>query len=422
MEQKSLAAAISSERIQQDMESLARIGSVGNGGVSRLAYTPEHWEARAYIRDRMESVGLQVREDTAGNVIGRCPAGATGPALAMGSHLDTVPHGGRFDGAVGVVCALEAVRGIQDSDFRPADPLEVIVFAEEEGARLNHPLFGSKAMAGILDPRLVEQMKDRDGIPFARVLEGVGLSHTLLPEARRLSEEFRAYLEVHIEQSSILEEKKIKIGVVTEIVGIMFLEMVITGRADHAGPTPMARRKDALLGAARIITELPSLVAETGSPAARGTVGSIHAHPNTINVVPGRVILGVDVRHKEKEEMRELASWVNRKAEDICRASGLEFSSRVISEIEPVTMAENIVKAIEDSCGEMGITCMRMVSGAAHDTTAMSALAPVGMIFVPSVGGLSHCPEELTTLEDIVRGAQVLVETAARLSGPVSNV
>ncbi|MBW2307565.1 MAG: Zn-dependent hydrolase [Deltaproteobacteria bacterium] len=415
MERKSLTAAVSSERIQQDMATLACIGADGQGGVTRLAYSPEHWKARAYIRDRMESAGLQVREDAAGNVMGRWPVGLTGPALAMGSHLDSVPHGGRFDGPVGVVCALEAVRAIQESGFRPPSPLEVIVFAEEEGARLNHPLFGSKAMAGILDPRLLEQMKDRDGVPLARVLEGVGLSQERLSEARRQREEFLAYLEVHIEQGSVLEERNVQIGVVTGIVGITFMEMVITGRADHAGPNPMERRKDALLGAGRIITEIPVLVAQTGSAAARGTVGAIHAHPNTINVVPGRVTLGVDVRHKEKEEIRKLARLIDLKAGDICQKSGLEFLSRVLTEIEPVAMANNIVQAIGETCEEMDITCMQMLSGAGHDTTSMSTLAPVGMIFVPSVEGLSHCPEEFTPLEDIVCGARVLAGTAAGL-------
>jgi len=422
LEQKSPAAAVSSERIKQDMESLARIGADGQGGVTRLAYTPEHWEARAYIRGRMVSAGLRVREDAAGNLMGKWPAGNLGPALAMGSHLDSVPHGGRFDGPVGVVCALEAVRAIQDSGLSPADPLEVIVFAEEEGARLNHPLFGSKAMAGILDPRLVELMQDRDGVPLAQVLEGVGLSIDRLLEARRRPNEIRAYMEVHVEQGSVLEEKGIPLGVVTGIVGIAFLEMVIRGRADHAGPNPMDRRKDALVGAARIIASIPPLVAQAGSTAARGTVGSIHAHPNTINVVPGKVILGVDVRHQDKERLIDLSDRINKSAEEICRASGLEFSSRVLTEINPVVMAEDIMQAIEQSCAEIGIQCMRMLAGAGHDTTAMSTLAPVGMIFVPSVGGLSHCPEEFTHLEDIVRGARVLTNTAARLSGPVGGM
>ena len=402
------------ERIRKDIETINSFNATPEKGITRLTFSEEYQAAVAYVVDELKHIGAKISYSQAGNIRARLPGiDANGPAIMMGSHLDTVVHGGRFDGVVGVVTALEAARIIVAEKFRHRLPIDVAIFAEEEGSRFNWGLLGSLVWTAKLDPRCLSDIKDSTGVTYPEAMAAAGfkVNDTSLLEPRKL----RAMLEVHIEQSGMLEKKGHKIGLVEAIVGIQHLEITVTGTANHAGTTPMDDRSDALLAAARIITAVEKIAQKIGSNTV-ATVGRIRCEPGQTNVIPGAVTFSLDVRNANKTILDSAVTAINKAAKDICTEHGLEFEITPLSSALPVSLSAEIVDLMDKIAREKNIAALRMVSGAGHDTAILADLTAAGMIFVPSKKGRSHCPEEFTRLEDIGLGCELLLATVVALA------
>jgi N-carbamoyl-L-amino-acid hydrolase len=392
-------AALDGEELLQQLDDLGQIGARTGGGVDRLAFSPADLAGRAWVAEQMRAAGLEVARDGAGNVIGRLAGSEPGRApIALGSHTDTVPNGGRFDGALGVLAAIAAARAVRGAGLTLRHPLEVIDFAGEE-ATIAGGTFGSRAMAGLLaDAALAAPAWD--GRPVAELLRGAGLDPAGVAGAGRPVGSLAAYLELHIEQGGTLEAAGVPVGVVEGIVGIRRYVAQFAGSANHAGTTPMAQRRDALVmaaplvGAVREVAEAHKIV---------GTVGTVRVEPNAPNVIPGRVELGLEIRGLDEAVLDAAAAAIE--AEAVAAGGRLVEISRK----EPVACAAVVLEAIEAGCAAVGLERRRMASGAGHDAMCLAALAPVGMIFVPSAGGVSHAPEEWTAPEQCVAGARALL-------------
>jgi beta-ureidopropionase / N-carbamoyl-L-amino-acid hydrolase len=392
-------------RLLADLDHLATIGADPAGGVSRVAYSPADVEARGWVRDTMLDLGMEVRRDEALNVIGRYPGSEPGlKALALASHTDTVPCGGRFDGALGVVAALACVRALRDAGVRLRHPVEVIDFAAEE-ATLGMAALGSHAMIGAL-PRDALAQQAWDGRPTAAHLRDAGLDPRGLGRAVRPRRVIAAYLELHIEQGGVLDAAGVPIGVVEGIVGIRRFAVVFEGQANHAGTTPMAGRRDALVMAASFVLGVRDTAVEAGIV---GTVGTLRVQPGAPSIVPGRVELETEIRSldaaaldRAEARLGELAGRLGGQLRRTTDKAGVRS--------DPALMA-----AIEAACDDLGLAHRRMASGAGHDAMVVGLVAPQAMVFVPSRGGVSHAPEEFTPPERCVDGARVLLAALVEL-------
>jgi hydantoinase/carbamoylase family amidase len=389
---------------------LAAIGADGDG-VTRLAWSAELEDALDWCAGRMRDAGLAVERDPAGNLIGRWESGS-GTAVVAGSHLDTVPAGGRFDGALGVLAALDAVRRLRAEGFEPARPIWVVAFMDEEGARFGTPMFGSRAFAGDA-PSELGQLADRDGTALAEAMRSRGLDLAGLPRAARV-DRVGAYLELHIEQGPVLEDRGLELGVVTGIDGILGLRVTFTGSAGHAGTTPMSARRDALVGAARLVGELRGAARAKGT--FRATVGTIACEPGAHNVIPARARMAVDLRASDGAALDDADALVRRLVDEIATVEGLDAEIAQAFRNEPVLMAPELVAVLEQAAADAGARFVRMTSGAAHDAMVIARHAPAAMLFVPSRAGVSHAPEEFTELRLCELGAQVLARALERLT------
>ncbi len=409
---------VDKRRIEADLTALAAIGAQEGGGITRRAYSREDEAARAYIMAAMSQAGLAVRVDAAGNIFARrAESGATGSPVMSGSHLDTVPRGGSLDGALGVVAALEAIRAIDDAGLNLSYPLEVVVFVDEEGARFNNiGLMGSRAVRGTLTAEEVQSCCDHNGVTIAEAWRRWGLDPTRLSDARRDPSTIRAYVELHIEQGAVLDTAGLPVGVVTGIATPVNLTFRLVGAADHAGATPMTLRRDALTGAAELILAVERIARDELGPPTVATVGMLDIVPGASNVVPGEVTLAVDVRHVEATELNRGIARIRQEAAAIAARRSLSVTAEEVGRIEPVDLSPMVIEAIGAACRAADTPHMYLSSGAAHDAMNVAHLAPTGMIFVPSVGGRSHCPEEATRADDIVAGVRVLAHTLARLA------
>lgn len=395
---------INTDRLWQDLDTLARIGRGADGGVTRVAYSPADREGRAWVQAQMREAGLTVRTDAAGNTIGFYPGQASLPPLALGSHTDTVPNGGRYDGSLGVLGALACVRALHAAGVRLRHPLELINFAAEE-ATMSEGTVGSQAMVGLLKPKLIHQLA-WDGRPVSEHLREAGLDPTAITEARRPAGSLAAYLELHIEQGSSLETADIPIGVVEGIVGIRRYNAGFKGFANHAGTTPMAGRQDALVMAAPFITAVRDLAVRRGIV---GTIGSLRVQPGAPNVIPGYVELDVETRSLRESELDEAEAELA----GLAGQSGAEW--RQVGRKPPVESDPRLLAALTSACEELGLPYRRMPSGAGHDAMCIAAIAPQAMLFVPSWGGISHSPQEFTSPEQCVNGARVLLAALLKL-------
>ncbi len=406
------------ERLREDVEALAKFGEQPGGGIVRTALSDADLEARRWFKGRMEQAGLHVREDAAANIIGRLepesgPPG--GPCVALGSHIDSVPHGGMFDGALGICAALEALRAIRESGAVVPCPLELLVFTDEEGGHYTGT-FGSRAVLDLLAEGEIFKTKAPDHPCLAQSLERMGKDPAKIGEAVRPPSDFRAFLELHIEQGPVLDSAGIPLGIVEGIVSIDRYLLHVEGRAGHAGTTPMNLRDDALVKAARLITALNRIFRSAG-PGLVGTTGELRVHPGAFNIIPGRVDLSLDLRSMKKAPLLS----VRRKVREAARSVGGVRIEPLLSK-GGVKMDPRIMKNIEFSCRERGVRWKRMGSGAGHDSMSFPARGiPAGMVFVPSVKGMSHCPDELTRWEDAALGAQILADTAARIAFPAAG-
>jgi hydantoinase/carbamoylase family amidase len=410
------ALSINIDRLWNDIETLATFTafSAGYDGVNRLTFSDEDRAARAYIRAQLVSVGFEVVEIPPGIMLGRLnPLSSSEPAVISGSHIDAVPAAGRFDGILGVVGALEVGRLLAEQHVALKHPYEVVIYPEEEGTRFGTVLTGSRAWVGDLSPQQLATMQDQAGTSYVAAMERYGLKAADLERQRFQPKRAKAVLELHIEQSVVLEECGVQIGVVTTITGIRSFEVSLRGVANHAGATPMDRRRDALTGAAEIILALERL-APTLGPHTVCTVGQVSSHPGARNVIPGEVRFSIDFR--DVEGLDSKWSQVEPLVRAIASSRHLAIELHPLSSSEPVTLSHTIQDLLVQVCGRRGLSCMRMPSGAVHDAQVMAPLTDTGMIFIPSRGGRSHCPEEYSAPAHVEQGANVLLDAVMTLA------
>jgi N-carbamoyl-L-amino-acid hydrolase len=397
-----LALSIDAARLNRQLKELSAFGANPQGGVSRVAFSDADRAGRAYVMARMRDAGLAVRVDFAGNIFGARPGTQPLKPIVFGSHIDSVPDGGNYDGTVGSLSAIEVAQTFQAQGIRTRHPLEVVVWANEEGG-----LYGSRAVSGQLTR---EELTNRawSGKTIEEGMAFLGGTPGRVAEARRQPGDIAAYLELHIEQGGTLEREGIQVGIVEGIVGIRQWNVTVTGLQNHAGTTPMDQRKDALLSAARFVDMVNRVVrAEPGRHV--GTVGRIEAFPGAPNVISGRVTCTLELRDLDSAKIQRLFVAIEREGHRIGAADGTTFEFRGRHENVPAPSDPAIRELIGRSANEHGYTTKLMPSGAGHDAQAMAQLGPMGMIFIPSIGGISHSPKEFSTPDDIARGASVLL-------------
>lgn len=394
------------------MEEMARIGATGGGGVHRLALSDQDKEARDLFAAWARDASLEVRVDQMGNMFARRAGREDGASPAMaGSHLDSVPRGGRFDGSLGVLAALEAVRTLNDRKSLTRRPIEIVNWTNEEGPRFPPSMLGSGVFAGAISQESAYETRDGEGVRFADELERIGY----LGDAPCAPRPVASYLELHIEQGATLWNEGGQIGVVEGIYGISWLRVTMKGERDHAGPTPMGMRRDALVGAARAIAAIRDIPAKL-HPDFVATVGEVSVSPNAINVIPERVRFSVDLRHSRAETLDEALRLVREVVEREARRENLEVEVEEVGASSPVAFDASVGAAIEEACAESGYSHQRMWSAAGHDARYAAELAPTAMIFTPCVAGKSHSEEEDVDWEDACRGCDVLAKTLIRLA------
>jgi N-carbamoyl-L-amino-acid hydrolase len=407
------APSIRADRLRTHLEELSVFGRPAGGvfsdGVSRVAYSDADVAGRAYVRKLMEAAGLKTRIDTAGNIYGR-RAGAQdslSPVL-FGSHIDSVPNGGNFDGDLGSLAAIEVAQVLQEAGVTTRRPLEVVIWQNEEGYAFNNGLAGSRAAAGHLDPGELDAVWN--GMKKAEAIRKIGGVPERIADARRDKGSFACYLELHIEQGGTLEKAGIDIGVVEGIVAIDRYDVDVRGFANHAGTTPMPERQDALLAASHLVIAVNEIVRrEPGRQV--GTVGQLNVSPNVPNIVPGGVKLVVELRDLSGQKIASIGEQVRARAREIAAQTKTQIDVRPAAHHDAALATPEVQASIEAACDKLALKHRRLPSGAGHDAQMMALLGPMGMIFVPSVGGISHSPKELTRWEECTRGAQVLLHT-----------
>ncbi len=407
---------IDAARLRSQLEGLSLFGRPPRGrfedGVSRVGFSDADIAGRKYVMDLMREARLTPRIDAAGNIFARREGSdASLPPILFGSHIDSVPSGGNFDGDLGTLASIESVRVLGDARMTTKHPLEVVVWANEEGVAFGRPLFGSRVVAGRLATGEMDQLWE--GTNKSDAVRRIGGAPERIADAQRPAGSFHCYFELHIEQGGTLDRSGVPVGVVEGIVGIERFEAEVRGLANHAGTTPMPERRDALLAASRLTMAVNEIV--TGEPGRQvGTVGRIEVQPNAPNVIPGIVRQTIEVRDLSMSKIQRLVSLIKQEAAHIAEATRTEIELRPLSHDEGA-MADGRVRGIIGAAAEgLGLRHQTLPSGAGHDAQSMAALGPMGMIFVPSIGGISHSPRELTSWEDCARGADVLLHAVLR--------
>jgi N-carbamoyl-L-amino-acid hydrolase len=403
-------------RLAASMEALGKIGETPRGGLSRVALTDDDRRGRDLLVRWMKEAGLAVTVDQMGNIFGLRPGLEPRPPVFMGSHADSVPSGGKYDGQLGVLCALEVLRTLADAGARSRHPVGMIVFTNEEGARFQPAMIASGVMAGKIPLEDAYNARDRDGLRLGDELARIGYlgSEPCVPRP------MRAYLELHIEQGPILEEDRIPLGVVEGIVAISWSRVTLYGVQDHAGPTPMRVRHDALVAAAEVVGGVRAIARKVrGNFVA--TVGRLDVTPNIPNAIPGRVSLSVDLRDPQEANLDRALVMLDRVVRLAAKREGVRAEVEHYWRVPRTPFHPDVVAAVEQAAVTLGCGHRRILSGAGHDAQYMAAICPTGMIFVPSRGGRSHCEEEWTSLDDIEHGANALLLACAQLAGTVSG-
>lgn len=415
-----MTLAIDRERLLADLAALGQIGVGSDGGITRKALSPEDAAARAYVARRMRDAGLDVRHDEVGNLRGRRRAGdgatwdAREPVVMTGSHLDSVPSGGKLDGPLGVVGAVCAVEALDRAGVSTRRPIEVIVFVGEEGSRFRRGTIGSAAVSGHVPVPDILALVDPDGVAYRDALATYGDDGAALP-ARARPGSIHAFVELHVEQGGVLEAEALPIGAVTAIAGLVQRTVTFLGDANHAGATPMHLRRDALLAAAQWALGIERGARELGGGAV-GTVGKLTVEPGGKNIIPGRVDAICDLRAPTHELLSSLDDFVVASLREICGQRGVDVEQQLLQRVEPGPMHELAIAAVERAAADAGLRSRRMPSGAIHDALHMAEIAPASMIFVPSIGGKSHCPTEATDPGHLAQGVEVLARTLAILA------
>lgn len=402
---------IDTGRLLRRLEELATIGDTGDGGVCRLALTDEDGAGRDLLVTWMGDLGLRVDIDEIGNIIGTWPCDATAAPVLIGSHIDTVRTGGRYDGNLGVLGGLEVLETIITAGIDLARPIAVASFTDEEGARFAPDMLGSLVFAGGMPLEEALSVTDRDGIALGDELRRIGYAGALPCPGRPP----HAYLELHIEQGPVLEAEGVTIGAVTGVQGISWQELTLTGQSNHAGTTPMRLRRDAGFVAAQIAVAARELTKGPRGPHV-ATVGRLDLHPDLTNVVAGRAILTIDIRDTDEELLQAAETRLAERVEKIAAAEGVEVSRRTLARFEPVAFDPAMVDLVEEVAVAHGHRVMRLPSGAGHDAQMLARVCPTAMVFVPSADGVSHNPAEHTEPADLEAGANVLLDLVLRLA------
>lgn len=409
------------DRIKNDIVELSKFNATPGCGLTRWSFTNEDRGARDYIKGQMEAAGLKVYEDAAGTIVGRLEGELKdAPAVMVGSHFDSVKNGGNFDGPAGVITGLEIARVIKENNVRVKYPIEFVAMIEEEGTRFGGGLFGSRAMAGKVTMEELETYKDKDGISMAEAMKDFGFDPCKIGEAIRRPEDVKAFIELHIEQGPILEKKKKDIGIVEYIVGINQFEITVKGRPDHAGTTPMNMRADALDAASCVISKISDFAKAAGEGTV-ATVGILNLLPGAANIVPGEVRFTVDIRSKKASCIKEVGDKIREELDNVCSLKGVSYKMVKKLTAEPVKLADKIIEALNKNCECSGFSKEPMLSGAGHDAMIMASITEVGMVFVPSRDGRSHCPEEWTDYEDLQKGVEVVLKTILDIAEEYDN-
>jgi beta-ureidopropionase / N-carbamoyl-L-amino-acid hydrolase len=406
----SVKPKVNGDRLLRRIFALAEIGAIENGGCARLALTDEDKAGRDVVVSWMRELNLDVSIDAIGNVIGIWNIGDGAPVMS-GSHIDTVRTGGKYDGNLGVLAALEVIETCQELGLTPSRPLAVAFFTDEEGSRFAPDMLGSLVYAGGM---AIEEAHDIVGIDGATVgdeLVRIGYMGST-PCPGRVP---HAFIELHIEQGPVLEQESVLIGAVTSVQGISWLEVTIEGQSNHAGTTPMSMRRDPSYVASRITVFLRELATKLGGHQVC-TVGKIDLFPNLVNVVPAKASLTLDVRNTNEDILRHAEKEITDFLAHIASEEKVQITTRSLARFEPVLFHEDVVQVVEAVSSEAGLSCMRMPSGAGHDAQMLARLCPSAMIFVPSHLGISHNPAEFTEPEQLIQGANVLLHTMLRLA------
>lgn len=415
--QRAAVPRVDQHRLWQSLMDLARLGATAKGGVNRQAMTELDRQARDLFIQWCRAEGCEIRIDAIGNLFARRPGSDPQAAAVMtGSHIDTQPTGGKFDGCYGVMAGLEVLRSLNQHGIQTRAPIEVVVWSNEEGCRFAPCMMGSGVFTGQLELDEMLVRCDADGVSVAEALQAIGYagSDAVSPD------QVQAYFEAHIEQGPILEDRDTTIGVVLGALGQKWFDLVLTGVEAHAGPTPMHLRKDALLGAAELVQAV-NRIAETHQPDARGTVGYLNVHPGSRNVIPGRVEMSIDLRHLCPERLEAMVADVRLAVAEVAQRRGLGQRLTPTADFAPQPFAEPCIEAVRDAARELGLSHMDIVSGAGHDAIFVGRIAPAAMIFVPCEGGISHNEIENASAEHLAAGCDVLLRAMLRAAGVVES-
>jgi N-carbamoyl-L-amino-acid hydrolase len=407
---------IQSDRLRADFEMLAQIGATPSGGVNRLAFSHEDVQARTWFANRAEEDGFLLRDDEAGNLsavfLSQNPKAKT---LLLGSHLDSVPNGGKYDGAIGVLAALEVLRVVKENDLQLPVNLEAINFTDEEGCWLG--LFGSKAFTGKLAP--LNDNETRENAMFRAALLRTGINPAEIHCAERSADQYMGYLELHIEQGAQLYKQQAEIGIVTTIVGRTTYEIRFHGEASHSGTTDPDNRRDALFAATDFISQAHRTLAVEGGVF---NCGNLIVEPGAFNIIPNLAVLTVECRHPDQTQLERLEGEMLRLAQETARTHQLRISSRKVVQMPAAPMSERVVRCIEQACEQVRVAkSLHLTSYAGHDAQMMGLFTPTGMIFIPSYQGISHNPNEYSEWEHVVQGANVLLQTVLLMASGMSE-
>jgi ureidoglycolate amidohydrolase len=407
---------IDQDRILSEIEALARISDAEPPAVTRIVFTPTDLEARAWLRARCLEASLAVRQDAIGNMFARwAGTDEAAPPVATGSHIDAIPNAGKYDGVVGVLGGLEAIRGLQRSGFRPTRSIELILFTSEEPTRFGIGCLGSRLLSGTLTPEVARQLKDTSGQTLEHVRRQADL-HGDLESVRLSSGHYSAFVELHIEQGPLLERAHVSLGIVECIAAPASCQLVAEGVGGHAGGVLMLGRKDALCAAAEIILKVEEAARTSGSSDTVATVGICDVFPGAVNSIPSRVRLTLDLRDTDLPRRDRVLQTIQDKSHDVSEKRGVSVQFQIVNADAPAMCSSIVTDGLIRSCGKHNLPFQKMVSRAYHDTLFMSRIAPSGMLFIPCRNGYSHRPDEFASTEDIGRGTLVLAETLAELS------
>jgi N-carbamoyl-L-amino-acid hydrolase len=408
---------VDKHRLMSEIEELALISDAEAPAVTRIVFTPTDLRARAWFLARCKEAGLAVRQDAIGNIFarwnGQDPIAA---AVGTGSHIDAIPNAGKYDGVVGVLGGLEAIRALRQSGFSPKRSIELILFTSEEPTRFGIGCLGSRLLSGSLSADAAKKLADKEGAPIERVRRAAGLQGEL--ESVKLpAGHYDAFVELHIEQGPLLEQKQIPLGIVTKIAAPSSFRIFIEGAGGHAGGVLMADRRDALCAASEVILAIEHQAKASGSTDTVATVGICEVFPGAVNSIPSRVHISVDIRDTNLQRRDSLIAAVDASCHAIAAKRGVSIRKELVNTDAPGDCAANIVETLSKSCRKHGLTFLTMVSRAYHDSLFMSRIAPVGMLFIPCRNGYSHRPDEYASPDDIARGTLVLAETLRSLAG-----